>query len=89
MTSSGGVCVMGRGVGAMELVAMQLKAEGMLVSRSLSFEGCSFDLMPLVNNKFQVLGEGHMMRRDAFDCDEGVETLSLVPCFFVEKSTQF
>lgn len=38
----------------MELVAMQLKAEGRLLSRSLSFEGCKFNLVPLVNSKFQV-----------------------------------
>lgn len=38
----------------MELVAMQLKAEGMLLSRTLSFAKCEFDLVPLVNNKFQV-----------------------------------
>ncbi|CAN0211171.1 unnamed protein product, partial [Ectocarpus sp. 4 AP-2014] len=43
-----------RGVGAMELVAMQLKAEGMLLSRSLSFQGCEFSLVPLVNSKFQI-----------------------------------
>eukprot|EP00752_Nemacystus_decipiens_P001612 g1572.t1 len=43
-----------RGVGAMELVAMQLKAEGFLLSRSLSFEGCTFNLVPLVNSKFQI-----------------------------------
>ncbi|CAM9717560.1 unnamed protein product [Scytosiphon promiscuus] len=43
-----------RGVGAMELVAMQLKAEGMLLSRTLSFEKCEFSLVPLVNNKFQI-----------------------------------
>ncbi|CAN0386447.1 unnamed protein product, partial [Ectocarpus fasciculatus] len=44
-----------RGVGAMELVAMQLKAEGMLLSRSLSFQGCDFSLVPLVNSKYQVI----------------------------------
>lgn len=38
----------------MELVAMQLKAEGRLLSRTLSFDGCDFNLIPLVNNKFQV-----------------------------------
>eukprot|EP00904_Undaria_pinnatifida_P010905 jgi/Undpi1/6945/HiC_scaffold_21.g09419.m1 len=43
-----------RGVGAMELVAMQLKAEGRLVSRSLSFAGCEFSLVPLVNRKDQI-----------------------------------
>ncbi|CAN0095519.1 unnamed protein product, partial [Laminaria digitata] len=43
-----------RGVGAMELVAMQLKAEGRLVSRTLSFEGCEFSLVPLVNSKRQI-----------------------------------
>lgn len=43
-----------RGVGAMELIAMQLKAEGRLVSRTLSFEGCEFELLNLVNTKVQV-----------------------------------
>ncbi|CAN0530642.1 unnamed protein product, partial [Ectocarpus sp. 12 AP-2014] len=33
---------------------MQLKAEGMLLSRSLSFQGCEFSLVPLVNSKFQI-----------------------------------
>ena len=31
------------GVGAMELVAMDMKARGMFVSRMLSFSGCSFE----------------------------------------------
>ena len=31
------------GVGAMELLAMDMKARGMFVSRMLSFEGCSFE----------------------------------------------
>ncbi|CAM9481207.1 unnamed protein product, partial [Phaeothamnion confervicola] len=34
-----------RGVGAMELVAMHLKGEGAMLSRTLSYSGCSFDLV--------------------------------------------
>ncbi|CAM9150539.1 unnamed protein product, partial [Discosporangium mesarthrocarpum] len=33
-----------RGVGAMELVAIHLKAEGSLLCRTLSYQGCSFEL---------------------------------------------
>ena len=33
-----------RGVGAMELVAMDLKARGMLLARSLSYRGADFEI---------------------------------------------
>lgn len=36
--------VEGRGVGAMELVAMHLKQTGSFVCRTLSFTGCSFEV---------------------------------------------
>lgn len=39
--------VEGRGVGAMELVAMHLKQGGSFVCRTLSFRGCSFEVQTL------------------------------------------
>ena len=35
----------GRGVGAMELVAMHLKQAGSFVCRTLSFSGCGFEVI--------------------------------------------
>jgi len=35
----------GRGTGAMEVVAMTLKQIGAFCSRTLSFEGCQFDIV--------------------------------------------
>ncbi|BDA46474.1 Protein strawberry notch homolog 1 [Coccomyxa sp. Obi] len=35
----------GRGVGALELVAMDMKARGMFVCRTLSFKGCEFEVV--------------------------------------------
>ena len=45
----------GRGMGALELVAMDMKARGMYVCRTLSFSGL---LLPNTTSK-----EGHKMQR--------------------------
>lgn len=44
-----------RGVGAMELVAMDMKLRGMYIARQLSFSGVHFSILdvPLVNEYLQ------------------------------------
>ena len=61
---------------------MQLKAEGRLLSRSLSFEGCRFSLVPLVNSKYQVFSVSSKSRvRTTI-----LYTLSLFLCLSVSLS---
>lgn len=46
------VCVYFRGVGAMEIVAMDMKLRGMYIARQLSFQGVTFKIeeVPLTQN---------------------------------------
>lgn len=72
-----------RGVGAMEIVAMDMKVSGMYIARQLSFSGVSFRIeeigldsdFKLVYNKaaklvsiVSVTNEGHLCLYDAFNC---------------------
>ncbi|CAM9112303.1 unnamed protein product [Choristocarpus tenellus] len=43
-----------RGVGAMELVAIHLKSEGSMLCRTLSYQGCNFDLCEIGVSDTQV-----------------------------------
>ena len=57
------------GVGAMELVAMDMKRRGVYLARQLSFEGCSFELdeVPLDNRFVEMYDKCVELWNDAKD----------------------